>query len=187
MKTPAPAARNWSSRRNFFLCGYPPRDLLLRADFVDSNLAALAEAAKSIGTIPLCVGYVDQNPERPGRALRNSAAVLQNGKIVWCAHKCLLPTYDVFDEDRYFEPAKTITPLSSTATGLALRFARIFGTTRIFGRNGCIAAIPSRSSSPRAPKSLLIFPRHPGTMARSASGRKCSSVWRGTKACRWRM
>ena len=93
-----------------FLCGYPPRDLLLRADFVDSNLAALAEAAKSIGTIPLCVGYVDQNPERPGRALHNSAAVLQNGKIVWCAHKCLLPTYDVFDEDRYFEPAKTITP-----------------------------------------------------------------------------
>lgn len=93
-----------------FLCGYPPRDLLLRADFVDSNLAALAETAKSIGTIPLCVGYVDQNPERPGRALRNSAAVLQNGKIVWRAHKCLLPTYDVFDEDRYFEPAKTIAP-----------------------------------------------------------------------------
>jgi NAD+ synthase (glutamine-hydrolysing) len=93
-----------------FLCGYPPRDLLLRADFVDSNLAALAETAKNIGNLPLCVGYVDQNPERPGRALRNSAAVLQNGKIVWRAHKCLLPTYDVFDEDRYFEPAKTITP-----------------------------------------------------------------------------
>ena len=93
-----------------FLCGYPPRDLLLRADFVDSNLAALAETSKNIGAIPLCVGYVDQNPERPGRALRNSAAVLQKGKIVWRAHKCLLPTYDVFDEDRYFEPAKTITP-----------------------------------------------------------------------------
>ena len=93
-----------------FLCGYPPRDLLLRADFVDANLAALAETAKSIGAIPLCVGYVDQNPERPGRALRNSAAVLQNGKIVWRTHKCLLPTYDVFDEDRYFEPAKTIAP-----------------------------------------------------------------------------
>jgi NAD+ synthetase len=91
-----------------FLCGYPPRDLLLREDFVESNLAALAETARDIGAVPLCVGYVDRNPERPGRALRNAAAVLQNGKIVWRTHKCLLPTYDVFDEDRYFEPAKTI-------------------------------------------------------------------------------
>ena len=93
-----------------FLCGYPPRDLLLRADFVDANLAALAETAKSVGAIPFCVGCVDENSERPGRALRNSAAVLQNGKIVWRTHKSLLPTYDVFDEDRYFEPAKNITP-----------------------------------------------------------------------------
>ena len=93
-----------------FLCGYPPRDLLLRADFVDANLAALAEAAKSVGAIPLCVGCVDENSERPGRALRNSAAVLQNGKIIWRTHKSLLPTYDVFDEDRYFEPDKSTAP-----------------------------------------------------------------------------
>jgi len=93
-----------------FLCGYPPRDLLQRADFIAANLAALEETAKQIGAIPLCVGFVDKNPERPGRALRNAAAVLQNGKIVWRTHKCLLPTYDVFDEDRYFEPARTIAP-----------------------------------------------------------------------------
>jgi len=93
-----------------FLCGYPPRDLLLRADFIGANLAALAETAKSIGSVPLCVGYVDEHSERPGRALRNSAAVLQNGSIVWRTHKSLLPTYDVFDEDRYFEPAKSVAP-----------------------------------------------------------------------------
>jgi NAD+ synthetase len=93
-----------------FLSGYPPRDLLLRADFIDANLGALAETAKSVGAIPLCVGYVDRNLEKPGRALRNSAAVLQNGKIIWRTHKSLLPTYDVFDEDRYFEPAKKIEP-----------------------------------------------------------------------------
>ena len=93
-----------------FLCGYPPRDLLQRADFVAANLAALEETAKQIGAIPLCVGFVDKNPERPGRALRNAAAILQNGKIIWRTHKCLLPTYDVFDEDRYFEPARTIAP-----------------------------------------------------------------------------
>ena len=103
-----------------FLCGYPPRDLLLRADFADTNLAALAETAKNIGSVPLCVGYVDENSERPGRALRNSAAVLQNGKIAWRTHKCLLPTYDVFDEDRYFEPAKTTAPFEFNGRKLGI-------------------------------------------------------------------
>ena len=93
-----------------FLCGYPPRDLLLRTDFIEANLVALNETAKQIGAVPLCVGYVDRNSEKPGRALRNSAAVLQNGKIIWRTHKSLLPTYDVFDEDRYFEPAKKVEP-----------------------------------------------------------------------------
>jgi NAD+ synthase (glutamine-hydrolysing) len=103
-----------------FLCGYPPRDLLLRADFVEANLAALAETAKGIGPVPLCVGCVDENSERPGRALHNSAAVLQNGKIAWRTHKSLLPTYDVFDEDRYFEPAKGITPFAFNGRKLGI-------------------------------------------------------------------
>jgi len=93
-----------------FLCGYPPRDLLLRPDFIDANLAALQDTAKKIGPVPLCVGFVDRNPKRPGRALRNAAAILQDGKIIWHTHKCLLPTYDVFDEDRYFEPSEKIAP-----------------------------------------------------------------------------
>jgi NAD+ synthetase len=92
------------------LCGYPPRDLLLRPDFIAANLAALEQTADDVGAVPLCVGYVDHNPERPGRPLRNAAAILQAGKIVWRQAKSLLPTYDVFDEDRYFEPAKTSVP-----------------------------------------------------------------------------
>ena len=103
-----------------FLCGYPPRDLLLRADFVRAGLAALAETAQGIGPIPLCVGFVDENSERPGRALRNSAAVLQNGKIIWRAHKSLLPTYDVFDEDRYFEAAKSAAPFEFNGRKLGI-------------------------------------------------------------------
>jgi NAD+ synthase (glutamine-hydrolysing) len=103
-----------------FLCGYPPRDLLQRADFVEANLAALEETAKNVGVIPLCVGYVDRNPEKPGRALRNSAGVLQNGKIIWRTHKNLLPTYDVFDEDRYFEPAKTVAPFEFNGRKLGI-------------------------------------------------------------------
>jgi NAD+ synthetase len=103
-----------------FLCGYPPRDLLLRDDFVEANLTALAETAKAIGLVPLGVGFVAKNPERPGRALSNSAAILQNGKMIWCTSKSLLPTYDVFDEDRYFEPAKKVAPFLFNGVKLGL-------------------------------------------------------------------
>ena len=95
-----------------FLCGYPPRDLLLRPDFIEANLTTLANTAEAVGAVPLCVGFVDKNLARPGRSLFNSAAVLQNGKIVWRQNKSLLPTYDVFDEDRYFEPAKSPAPFA---------------------------------------------------------------------------
>jgi len=94
-----------------FLCGYPPRDLLLRDDFVRRGLECLDALAAVVGEVPLICGYVDRNPARPGRALRNAAAIIQHGKIVQRVVKSLLPTYDVFDEDRYFEPADKIAPV----------------------------------------------------------------------------
>jgi NAD+ synthase (glutamine-hydrolysing) len=103
-----------------FLCGYPPRDLLLRPDFITANLAAVQELAKKIGKIPLCLGYVDRNATRPGRPLTNSAIVLQDGKVIWRQEKSLLPTYDVFDEDRYFEPGKTVAPFAFNGRKLAI-------------------------------------------------------------------
>ena len=103
-----------------FLCGYPPRDLLLREDFVEASLVALQETAHAIGPVPLAVGFVDRNPERPGRPLTNSAAILHAGRLVWRTSKCLLPTYDVFDEDRYFEPAKTVEPFAWKGMKLGL-------------------------------------------------------------------
>jgi NAD+ synthase (glutamine-hydrolysing) len=91
-----------------FLCGYPPRDLLLRDDFVQRGLDCLVALAASVGEVPLITGYVDRNLARPGRGLRNAAAVIQNGKVLHRVMKSLLPTYDVFDEDRYFEPAEKV-------------------------------------------------------------------------------
>ena len=91
-----------------FLCGYPPRDLLLRRDFIQQNLQVVEDCAKWTGPIPLCVGYVDWNHQRPGKPLHNSGAVLHEGRVVHRFHKTLLPTYDVFDEDRYFEPAPPV-------------------------------------------------------------------------------
>ncbi len=103
-----------------FLCGYPPRDLLLRDDFITRGLECLDTLAKSVGDVPLITGYVDRNPVRPGRALRNAAAVIERGKVTHRVMKCLLPTYDVFDEDRYFEPAEKVTPLELCGQKIAL-------------------------------------------------------------------
>ena len=90
------------------VCGYPPRDLLLRRDFVEQNLRALEQAAGWVGEVPLCLGYVDWNQERPGKPLRNAGAVLHEGRVLHRFSKTLLPTYDVFDEARYFEPAASV-------------------------------------------------------------------------------
>src|SRR5271154_2035791 len=83
-----------------FLCGYPPRDLLLRDDFIDRGLECLHQLGNVVGAVPLITGYVDRHQARPGRALRNAAAIIVNGTVVQRVFKSLLPTYDVFDEDR---------------------------------------------------------------------------------------
>lgn len=93
------------------ITGYPPRDLLLRPRFIAENLAVLERLAKATGKVGMLVGYVGENAVRPGRGATNAAVLLQNGKIIAMRTKTLLPTYDVFDEDRYFEPATENTPV----------------------------------------------------------------------------
>jgi NAD+ synthase (glutamine-hydrolysing) len=87
------------------LTGYPPRDLLGLHGFVESNLRAIREIAAQSTSMGIVVGFVDRNPRKEGRNFHNSAAFLADGKIQAIVHKTLLPTYDVFDEDRYFESA----------------------------------------------------------------------------------
>ncbi len=93
------------------ITGYPPRDLLLKNGFIAGNLAVLDRLAAATGRAGLVVGYVDENKKRPGRAATNSVALLADGARVATRAKSLLPTYDVFDEDRYFEPAETNAPV----------------------------------------------------------------------------
>ncbi len=89
--------------------GYALLDLLERPEIFTRTDAALAELAKlTLGKkTALAVGHVARNLENSGRAARNCVSVLENGKIVFTQAKTLLPTYDVFDEARYFEPAET--------------------------------------------------------------------------------
>jgi NAD+ synthetase len=94
------------------LVGYPPRDLVFKSQFVPKCLQALDYLAGEIREVPLLVGYVDHHhPTRPGKPFRNAAAWLENGEIRHRIWKTLLPTYDVFDERRYFEPGEASEPI----------------------------------------------------------------------------
>src|SRR5256886_1631114 len=92
------------------ITGYPPQDLVFKSRFVPENLKVLEQLHARIGKVPLLVGFVDRNNGR-GKPFHNAAALLEAGKPIRKAHKSLLPTYDVFDEDRYFEPAAHVEPL----------------------------------------------------------------------------
>jgi NAD+ synthase (glutamine-hydrolysing) len=88
------------------LMGYLPRDLLMSEGFVRRAGEKMASMACELrGSAPLLVGVATPNPAPTGRPLFNSAVLLRDGAVGPAFHKMLLPTYDVFDEDRYFEPA----------------------------------------------------------------------------------
>jgi NAD+ synthase (glutamine-hydrolysing) len=87
------------------LVGYLPRDLLLNPAFVSASWDALAKLAHdTVDLPPVLVGLPETNPSAEGRPLFNSAVLLRDGRMDQRFRKALLPTYDVFDEDRYFEP-----------------------------------------------------------------------------------
>ena len=102
------------------ITGYPPRDLLHKSRFIPDNLAMLERLAAATGETGLLVGYVGRNERQPGREATNSVALLQHGKILATRAKMLLPTYDVFDEDRYFEPAQENAPVDFNGRKIGL-------------------------------------------------------------------
>ena len=102
------------------ITGYPPRDLLHKSRFIPDNLAVLERLAVATGETGLLVGFVGRNDRQPGREATNSVALLQHGKILATRAKMLLPTYDVFDEDRYFEPAQENAPVDFNGQKIGL-------------------------------------------------------------------
>ncbi len=90
------------------VCGYPPKDLLLKPAFVRANREAVERIAERCKGIAALVGFVEENTASVGLHLHNSAALCADGRIVSTHRKSLLPTYDVFDERRYFEPGSEV-------------------------------------------------------------------------------
>lgn len=115
------------------LVGYPPRDLLERPSFIDKNIEALNELAAKAKDISVLVGYVEKNPVAEGKQLYNAAALLEGGELAYVTYKSLLPTYDVFDEARYFEPAGGTTPLKIGSQKIALTICEDIWTDELCG------------------------------------------------------
>lgn len=102
------------------ICGYPPRDFLEFSDFIKNCETAVKSIAVECNGIAAIVGAPSVNPRKEGKNLFNSAYFLNEGKIVSIHHKALLPNYDVFDEYRYFEPAKNLSIIQYEGVKIAL-------------------------------------------------------------------
>lgn len=112
VKTAAAAGARIVLTPELSLCGYPPRDLLLRPRFIQAMREALTDlAARVPPDIAVLVGFAEPNQgasDRGEKPLFNSIALIEMGQIQQVFHKQLLPTYDVFDEERYFEPGRQV-------------------------------------------------------------------------------
>jgi NAD+ synthase (glutamine-hydrolysing) len=104
------------------VCGYPPRDLLFKRRFVEDVERTARGIAAEIGDVPAVFGFTETNRSDQGRPAFNSAAFCHRGAILHVGRKCLLPTYDVFDEDRYFAPATepTVVEFGGRRIGLTI-------------------------------------------------------------------
>ena len=135
------------------LTGYPPLDLVEKKDFIDENLRALKRLAGLKLKTALVVGFVDRNPAAKGKALLNSIALLHGGKIAAGRAKSLLPTYDIFDEARYFEPAADNRPLQFKGALIGLTVCEdIWAETallpsRLLYRNNPVKTLCARKTS----------------------------------------
>lgn len=102
------------------VCGYPPRDFLEFEDFINRCQHSIDELCKVAHDIAIAVGSPTKNPVVEGKDLFNSAYFLVEGKVQHISHKALLPTYDIFDEYRYFEPAKSFNIVEYKGKRIAL-------------------------------------------------------------------
>ncbi|HPD54071.1 MAG TPA: NAD+ synthase [Bacteroidia bacterium] len=102
------------------ICGYPPRDFLEFRDFIERGHAAAMQLVGDCTDLAAIIGLPTVNPKAEGKNLFNSAWVIQDGKVTATVHKALLPTYDIFDEYRYFEPAREFQTVTVAGKKIAL-------------------------------------------------------------------
>ena len=142
-------------------CGYPPRDFLEFDDFIrraEKSVNRLAEAAQGIA---IAVGSPSRNPVIEGKDLFNSAYFLADGEIKHVQHKALLPTYDVFDEYRYFEPATEFNIVEYKGKRIALSICE--DLWNLGNENPLYTIVPLDEMMPHKPDFILNLSASPFT------------------------
>jgi NAD+ synthetase len=117
------------------LTGYPPQDLVFKSRFVPETWEGITNLHRRVGPVPLLVGYVDFNPNLTGKPFVNACAVLQQGQPIRKVFKTRLPTYDVFDEARYFEPATQQEPIELAGRRVGITICEDIWTEKFLKRD----------------------------------------------------
>jgi NAD+ synthetase len=158
--------------------GYPPQDLLFKSRFVPENLEVLDRLQKRLSKPALLVGFVDRNEGR-GKPFHNAAALLQADQPMQKTHKSLLPTYDVFDEDRYFQPATQVAPLNFRGRRVGVTICEDIWTERYLPRP-LYAVDPLRSLVNQEAQIILNVSASPFNLRKPAVRREMISGLAGT-------
>jgi NAD+ synthetase len=117
------------------LTGYPPQDLVFKSRFVPETWEGITNLHRRVGPVPLLVGYIDFNPNPTGKPFVNACAVLQQGQPIRKVFKTRLPTYDVFDEARYFEPATQQEPIELAGRRVGITICEDIWTEKFLKRD----------------------------------------------------
>ena len=140
-------------------CGYPPRDFLEFDDFIGLAEKAIKKLAKAAKGIAIAVGSPSRNPVPEGKDLYNSAYFLVDGKVKHIQHKALLPTYDIFDEYRYFEPATEFQTV--TYKGKKIAFTVCEDIWNIGNENPLYTIYPMDELMPQQPDLMINLSASP--------------------------
>ena len=148
-------------------CGYPPRDFLEFDDFIRQAEKAIKRLAKAAKKIAIVVGSPARNPVVEGKDLFNAAYFLADGKIKHVAHKALLPTYDVFDEYRYFEPGNEFKIVKYKGKRIALTVCE--DIWNIGNKNPLYTVCPMDELIPQKPDFILNLSASPFSFTQAKS------------------
>ena len=145
--------------------GYPPRDFLEFSDFIEQAQGVVNELAKAAIGIAIIVGSPSVNPVPEGKDLYNSAYFLAEGKIKFIQHKALLPTYDIFDEYRYFEPASQFGTVEYKGKRIALSICE--DIWNVGNENPLYTVCPLDEMMPQKPDFIINISASPFSYAQA--------------------
>jgi NAD+ synthase (glutamine-hydrolysing) len=143
------------------LTGYPPKDLLELPDFIERNVRTLEGLAQELRGPGALLGYVHPCPDSPGKGLHNAAALIDGGKILSRHFKSLLPTYDVFDEARHFEPAPGVRLARFRGEALSITICEDFWNNTLYTPRRLYSRDPIDELAEQGPALMLHIAASP--------------------------